>query len=227
MITITTINTIKYLIAAIVVYFPIFTFTGFFAAWVAKKLGDDTAEREGLLTLNPVTHTSLFGIGVLLFTVISYFPDIFGFGRSALINEHNIKAPFRKVKYLIALLARPLANILLMCSSVLIWISFESLIVRPYSLDHAYPALISSVRLLYLMFRQLNMITSLLGLISGLVRFVMSFMFPNIREENLFVILGIELCLFFILLNLIAPYLGGMIIFIEILLGSFVGSLIG
>lgn len=37
-------------------------------AWTAKKLGDDTAEYEGRLTLNPIAHIDPFGALLLLFT---------------------------------------------------------------------------------------------------------------------------------------------------------------
>lgn len=51
------------------VFLIIFTWRGFFKALVAKMMGDDTAERDGFLTLNPLAHIDLFGI----LTVIGVF----------------------------------------------------------------------------------------------------------------------------------------------------------
>lgn len=44
----------------------IFTFKGFFKSLVAKWVGDDTAEQEGFLTLNPLVHIDLSGILILI-----------------------------------------------------------------------------------------------------------------------------------------------------------------
>ncbi len=37
-------------------------------AWVAKKLGDDTADRQGRISLNPFVHFELFGTVLMLLT---------------------------------------------------------------------------------------------------------------------------------------------------------------
>lgn len=44
-----------------VILFLVFPFREFARAWVAKQLGDDTAERCGMLTLNPLAHIDLMG----------------------------------------------------------------------------------------------------------------------------------------------------------------------
>lgn len=44
------------------VFLIIFTWRGFIQALVAKAMGDDTAKRDGFLTLNPLAHVDLFGI---------------------------------------------------------------------------------------------------------------------------------------------------------------------
>ncbi len=59
------------LINQIAIWFPvfliIFTFKGFFQALVAKLMGDDTAEKDGFLTLNPLAHIDLLGLFIVLF----------------------------------------------------------------------------------------------------------------------------------------------------------------
>lgn len=44
------------------VFLIIFTWRGFFQALIAKLMGDDTAQQDGFLTLNPLVHVDLFGI---------------------------------------------------------------------------------------------------------------------------------------------------------------------
>ncbi len=44
-----------------VLLFLCFPFRAYMKAWVAKQLGDDTAESAGMLTLNPIAHIDLMG----------------------------------------------------------------------------------------------------------------------------------------------------------------------
>ncbi len=73
-------------------------------AFVAHALGDNTAQREGRLTLNPVRHLDFFG--TLAFLIIG-----FGWGKPVPVNSHNLERP-RQDLALIAI-AGPLTNLLL------------------------------------------------------------------------------------------------------------------
>ena len=42
--------------------FTVFPVRQYARNWMAVKLGDDTPEREGKLTLNPFAHADIFGI---------------------------------------------------------------------------------------------------------------------------------------------------------------------
>lgn len=57
------------------VFLIVFTWRGFIQALAAKIMGDDTAEREGFLTLNPLAHIDALGF----LTVICIFFLIGGF----------------------------------------------------------------------------------------------------------------------------------------------------
>lgn len=52
------------------VFLLVFTFKGFFQALSAKLVGDDTAQEEGFLTLNPLAHIDLFGLTT---TILVFF----------------------------------------------------------------------------------------------------------------------------------------------------------
>jgi len=71
------------LLQNLAVLFPaflfVFTARGFFRALVAKLMGDDTAQREGFLTLNPVAHVDVLGLCVVFF-VIFFLGALFGGG---------------------------------------------------------------------------------------------------------------------------------------------------
>ena len=58
------------------------TFHEYAHAWMADRLGDDTARREGRLSLNPLKHMDPVGIAMLLFAG-------FGWGRPVEVNPNN------------------------------------------------------------------------------------------------------------------------------------------
>ena len=73
-------------------------------AWVAHKLGDDTAKHQGRLTLNPLAHLDLFGTLMLLIARV-------GWAKPVPINPRNFKNP--KLGMALSSLAGPVSNILL------------------------------------------------------------------------------------------------------------------
>ncbi|MCW1970997.1 MAG: site-2 protease family protein [Anaerolineae bacterium] len=74
-------------------------------AWAANKLGDDTAERMGRLTINPFVHLDLVGSLLLL---------AFGFGwaKPVPVNTYRLNGN-PKVAFALVALAGPVSNILL------------------------------------------------------------------------------------------------------------------
>jgi Zn-dependent protease len=91
------------LIQAPVILFAL-TVHEFCHAWVANMLGDDTARRQGRLTLNPIAHLDVLGT-ILMFVVG------FGWARPVPINPLNFKNP-RKGMLLVAL-AGPVSNLIM------------------------------------------------------------------------------------------------------------------
>ena len=77
--------------------------------WVAYKLGDTTAKREGRLTFNPIAHIDPIGmIMILLFG--------FGFAKPVPVSMRNLKKPKRDMA--LVALAGPAANIVLAFISI-------------------------------------------------------------------------------------------------------------
>src|SRR5579885_232184 len=86
------------LITIFLSYLITIALAGYFRAWVAKKMGDETAEDLGFLTLNPLVHIDLFGVLVLLlFSNPRYFYG-FGWGKHIPINPAHINGPRRWLK---------------------------------------------------------------------------------------------------------------------------------
>lgn len=91
-----------------IIYGPVILFSltvhEFFHAWTALKFGDDTAERQGRLTLNPLAHLDLFGTIVM---VMSGFR--FGWAKPVPVNPMNLRNP--RVADIWISAAGPLSNI--------------------------------------------------------------------------------------------------------------------
>ena len=83
------------------------TFHEFAHAFVADKLGDDTARREGRLSLNPLDHLDPIGTVLLLFAG-------FGWGKPVHVNPRNYtrKMSMEKGEALVSI-AGPLMNFIL------------------------------------------------------------------------------------------------------------------
>ena len=61
-------------------------------AWVARREGDDTAERMGRITLNPIPHLDPFG-SFLVPAILALLPGgiVFGWARPVPVNRANIQ----------------------------------------------------------------------------------------------------------------------------------------
>lgn len=92
-----------------IAYLGAVTIAGFFRAWTARKMGDDTAQMMGLMTLNPLDHVDMIG---LVFLLLFYF----GWGKYIPINPFNIQDPHRRIKLIITYLSDSVAY--LMCALV-------------------------------------------------------------------------------------------------------------
>lgn len=98
---------VVWLIAILVVL----TVHEFSHAFAALLMGDDTAKREGRLTLNPLAHISWLGFFMLLLVG-------FGWGKPVPFNPYNLKYP-RFGPALVAV-AGPFSNLLMAALSVVV-----------------------------------------------------------------------------------------------------------
>jgi Zn-dependent protease len=83
----------------------------FFHGFSAKLLGDDTAESQGRLTLNPLAHIDPFGTILLPLMLSLTGLPAFGWARPVPVNPYNFKNP--KSAMAIVSVAGPLSNLLL------------------------------------------------------------------------------------------------------------------
>ncbi len=81
--------------------------------WVAKLLGDPTAQRLGRLTLNPVRHIDPFGTVLLpaMLLLLSGGRLMFGWARPVPVTWENLRHPKRDMALVAA--AGPVSNLLM------------------------------------------------------------------------------------------------------------------
>jgi Zn-dependent protease len=80
-------------------------------AWMAHRLGDNTAKFMGRLSMNPKVHID--PIGTIAFPIIGFltgFPLI-GWAKPVIINERNFKSVYQDAMWVAA--AGPISNMLL------------------------------------------------------------------------------------------------------------------
>ena len=86
-------------------------FHEFAHGWVARRRGDNTAEKMGRLTLNPMSHADLIGTVVLpIMAIVTHIP-LFGWAKPVPVDERNLKNPRVDMFWISA--AGPLSNLLL------------------------------------------------------------------------------------------------------------------
>lgn len=104
---------IIYLITFIIAYLISETLCGWFRAYVAKKVGDNTPADMGFLSFNPLVHIDPIG---MLFLVISGF----GWGRASPINPYNIEEPHRGLKLSLAYFSDTFAHLVIAIVSLVV-----------------------------------------------------------------------------------------------------------
>ena len=93
------------LIARVVTLLIAFTVHELAHAWMASRLGDNTARSLGRITLNPLAH--LDPVGTLMLVVVG-----FGWAKPVPVNPSNLRGSPRKSMALVAI-AGPVSNVLM------------------------------------------------------------------------------------------------------------------
>lgn len=123
---------IGFIIIQVVALFMALTFHEFAHGWIARRLGDRTAEAQGRLTLNPKDHIDPFG--TLLLPALLIFmksPVVFGWAKPVPINPMNFRNPRKGMMW--SALAGPAINLLLAAILVFVFkgMLMFNIIVKP------------------------------------------------------------------------------------------------
>lgn len=215
MLSINTIESVKFLIAMVAAYFPTVTISGYFEALIARKMGDRSEYVAEFISLNPMVHANFLGLASILLAVFANlkFFIILGFGQTIPINLQAINGQHRWLKLCAVLFVRPLINLLMLISAVVILVFLGSGVfpgvVQLTSLGSLTVALQSICTAIIF----LNMLAVILYTVYGLFKLVLVYAWPDGMEHSgfsIFMFYAIPVLMFLLL----APYLRNLLIFL-------------
>ena len=121
-------------------------------AFVAYKFGDNTAQRQGRLTLSPLKHLDIFGtIAIILLG--------FGWARPVPVNRNNFKNP--RIAGILTTVAGPISNLILAIIGLLVY-----LILIKYEFFNSFPQALSlTLDTFFSIFIQMNVVLFVFNLI--------------------------------------------------------------
>lgn len=116
----TVIVDIGLILLKVLALFMALTFHEFAHGWVARRLGDHTAESQGRLTLNPKDHIDPFGTVLLpAMLILMKSPVVFGWAKPVPIDPRNFKDPRRGMMW--SALGGPMINLFLAAALAVIF----------------------------------------------------------------------------------------------------------
>jgi len=126
--------------------------------WMAKELGDSTAEDMGRLTINPLKHID--PVGTIVVPLIMYFFGgfIFGWAKPVPVNWSQLKNKKRDMA--LVALAGPFANLLM----IIFWLFIAKLFIASAEQGNFYANLLTLMAWAGIVINSLLMILNLLPL---------------------------------------------------------------
>lgn len=230
-----TVEFIITLFAFIFAYLTSSTLAGIFRAWTAKKMGDDTGEQYGFLTLNPAQHVDFFGL-------LCWIIGGIGWGKIAPVNDSAITGRLKPLKILFLRLSCAIAYVVL---AIIGLVTLFSLFGRTvffhllktlqtgtlyhHSLAHSFPHISSwnlSLGVLLITNIYLNVVFALFATLNVISKGIVtrfSQIFPTRLEHNYLLFLAIPLITWFILLPFLGDFIAKLILYSGITIAYLLG----
>ncbi|OGB96843.1 hypothetical protein A3F06_00520 [candidate division TM6 bacterium RIFCSPHIGHO2_12_FULL_36_22] len=214
----TTLQSAIGLIAILMAYFPTVTVSGYFQAWFAAKLGDNTAQKLGFQTLDPLKHVSLFGLGLLVYSQLISGLGV-GWGQRIPLNPHNIFGSFRDIRRILLFFSGAIIHGAIVFALILFGSLLEALNVLTY-----FPANSLIIMQLFRVVLLFNIYLLVLFLILGAIEFVMT---EYLHKWRLFEKYGlwIQIIVFFmafLVVSIVFPVLLGFIFSCVEIIGHYI-----
>ena len=150
-------------IQSVLIFMPAFLFAlsfhEFAHGWVAKRLGDTTAERMGRLTLNPMAHADMLGTFILPIISLVSGLLLFGWAKPVPVNPNNFSPHVnRKSGMFWVALAGPAANVILAICGSLAYVILYKVAGATYSYNQAVNSLLITFIMLNFVLAFFNLI---------------------------------------------------------------------
>lgn len=122
---------------------------------VAKWKGDNTADYQGRLNLNPISHADPIGTFVLPLSMLWLNVPIIGWGKPVPVDERNMKNP--KVDMFWVAFAGPISNVLMaIVGAIIVAVTMVYFPVQKYS---------NAVQAFFFAFIRINLLLAIFNLI--------------------------------------------------------------
>ncbi|HJM68513.1 MAG TPA: hypothetical protein QGF02_01070 [Candidatus Babeliales bacterium] len=218
MVNFTNVQSAMGLVAILMAYFPTVTISGYFQAMFAAKLGDDTAQKQGFQTFDPLMHVSLFGLGLLVYSQLVSGLGV-GWGRRIPLNPSNIFGSFRDLRLILLFFSGAIIHGIMVFSIVLFGGLIEAFNVLTY-----FPASSLIIMQLFRVVLLFNIYLFVLFLILGAIEFVMT---EFLHKWRLFEKYGmwIQIVVFFmafLIVSLVFPVLLGFVFSCVEIIGQYI-----
>ncbi|NBV40633.1 hypothetical protein EBR77_02205 [bacterium] len=180
-----TIEAIRLVLVMFLCYVPLVTITGWFEAWVAKKMGDTVPEQSGFLTLDPYVHFNPWGFALPL--ILSFMESmsigLVPFGNLVPLTPEVLAGNYRNRRALVELFARPFIHFVLMIATlVCILFAWHGYLDTATAVLRYVPSSSKLIQILFLIsgtFLDLNKSSVVVYTFVGLLRFVIFAFFPG------------------------------------------------
>lgn len=143
---------LEHLPFVVIVVMIVFTVHEFAHAYSAYKFGDDTAYKEGRVTLNPMVHLDVMGTILLL---------IAGFGWAKPVPVNASRFKHRRIMSIVVSAVGPLSNLLMAVVGMLIvYVLFATGVIQAAS-----PGVQSAILVFFFYFNSINILLFVFNLI--------------------------------------------------------------
>jgi len=184
---------LQLIIIAFLSYIITVTFTGWFESFIAKKMGDDTPEELGFLSLNPLDHFNVFGFAAVLWNLfygnLLPFGIIPAWGRYIPLLPETMHGKNLKLRAFIEFIGRSMGNLI-----ILILVTFISAAYGMFNI-HSYGSVmvmttnpssfVASMWNLLLFIYYQNLMLFVFHFILGVFKYVIHFYVPKFQELSM------------------------------------------
>lgn len=215
MLSVNTIESVKFLIAMVAAYFPTVTLSGYFEALTARKMGDRSEYVAEFISLNPMVHANFLGLASIIIAVFAdlKFFIILGFGQTIPVNLQAIEGQHRWLKLCAVLFVRPLVNLLLLILAVVTLVLLGGGVFPGVAHLASLGSLTVALQSICTAIIFLNMLAFILYAVYGLFKLILVYAWPDGMVHSgfsIFMFYAIPVLMFLLL----APYLRNLLIFL-------------